>query len=100
MVSRRGSYFHIFNWPISDKPTKYLDIKTEYTLSDWSIYLTILHMMGWSKMNERLHDITPNWMLLDVGVSPKKKRNNTHLILIRLSNVHLVHLINTAISGV
>ena len=57
-------------------------------------------MMGWSKMNERLHDMTPNWMLLDVGVSPKKKRNNTHLILIRLSNVHLVHLINTAIPGV
>ena len=29
-------------------------------------------MIGSSKMNERLHDMTLNGMLLDVGVSPKK----------------------------
>jgi hypothetical protein len=37
-------------------------------------------------MNKRLHeydDMTPSWMLLDVGASPKKKkfkkRNNKHI---------------------
>jgi hypothetical protein len=28
-------------------------------LSDWSIYLSVLHMIGWSMLNERLPDITP-----------------------------------------
>ena len=42
-------------------------------LSDLSIYLTVLHMIGRSKMNQRLNDMTPNRMLLDVRVSPKKK---------------------------
>ena len=44
-------------------------------------------MVGWSKINERLHDMTPRWMSLDGGVYPKKifwKRYNKHLILIRL----------------
>jgi hypothetical protein len=31
-------------------------------------------MIEQSKMNERLHNITPSRMLLDVGISPKKKR--------------------------
>jgi hypothetical protein len=35
---------------------------------DWSIYLTLLHTIRQSKMNERLHDMTPNKMLLDVSV--------------------------------
>jgi hypothetical protein len=62
----------------------------------WSVYLTILHMIGWSKMNERLPDMIPNVhmigrskmndrlpdmilneMLLDVSLLPKK------IILIR-----------------
>ena len=39
-------------------------------------------MNGQSKTNERLHDITPNGMVL---VKNKYKRKcNTHLILIRL----------------
>ena len=29
-------------------------------LSDLSIYLTVLHMIGWSKMNERLHEMIPD----------------------------------------
>jgi len=29
-------------------------------------------MMGWSTMNEKLPDRTPNGMPLDVSVSPKK----------------------------
>jgi hypothetical protein len=33
-------------------------------------------MIGQSKMNERLHDVTPNEMFLDVSVSPKKKKEN------------------------
>jgi hypothetical protein len=46
-------------------------------------------MIGPSNMNERLHGMTPNETLLDVGVSPKttnikKKRYNKHLFLIRL----------------
>jgi uncharacterized protein YprB with RNaseH-like and TPR domain len=64
-------------------------------------------MIGHSKMNEMLHDMTPNGMLFDVSVSPKKekirnkpnvapqqchlmllyrqrRRYNRHLILIRL----------------
>ena len=35
---------------------------------------TILHMIGRSKMNERLHNMTPSWMWLYVGVSSKKKK--------------------------
>ena len=34
-------------------------------LSDLSIYLTVLHMIGRSKMNQWLNDMTPNRMLLD-----------------------------------
>jgi hypothetical protein len=41
-------------------------------LSDWSIYLIVLHLIGRSKMNEKLHVMTPNSMLLDVSVSPEK----------------------------
>ena len=39
-------------------------------------------MIGRSKMNERLHDTTPNEMLLDVHVLPKKiklKKDNTNI---------------------
>ena len=39
-------------------------------------------MIGWSKINERSHDMTLNRMLLDV--SPKKKTYNKCLISIRL----------------
>ena len=39
------------------------------------MYLTVLHMIGWIKMNERSHDLTLNRMLLDVSLSPKKKKN-------------------------
>jgi len=38
--------------------------------SDWLIYLTVLHTIGHSKMNESLSDITLN-KLLDVSVSPR-----------------------------
>jgi len=33
-------------------------------------------MIGWSKINERLLDTTQSGMLLDVSVSPNKKRYN------------------------
>jgi hypothetical protein len=56
---------------------KSLDIKT-----DLSIYFTGF-MIGWSKINERSHDMTLNRMLLDVSVSPKKKTYNKCLISIR-----------------
>lgn len=42
-------------------------------------------MIGRSKVNERSHDITSNEMLLDVGLSPKKKNAKKNLILIKLS---------------
>lgn len=60
---------HTFYRPISDGTTKTLGIKTEYTtraLFDWSIYLTLLHKIGWSQMNERLTDLSPHEMFLDV----------------------------------
>ena len=45
-------------------------------------------MIGRSKMNERLHDMTSNRMLLDVGVYPKnffkKDKKKQRLILIIL----------------
>jgi len=50
-------------------------------LSDWSIYLIVLHMIG--QMTERLHDMTSNRMLLDV-VYHQRKKYNKHLILITL----------------
>ena len=39
-------------------------------------------MIGWSRVNERLHDMTLNRMLLDVSVSPRKtnvQKYNKHL---------------------
>ena len=50
-------------------------------LSDWSRYLTVFHMIGWSNMNERLHDMILYGMSQDVSVSQKNKYNK-HLILI------------------
>ena len=44
-------------------------------LSDWSIYLTLMHMIGQSKMNEKSHDMT-----LNVSVSQKKKIYNKNLM--------------------
>ena len=46
-----------------------------FQLSDWSIYLTVLYMIGRSKMNERLPDMTPKGMLLDVCVIIVKENN-------------------------
>ena len=52
---------HIFNRAISDQPTEYLGNNPstrQKLLFDWSVYLTVLHMIGRSKINERLHDMT------------------------------------------
>jgi len=38
----------------------------------WSIYSTVLHMNGQSKMNIRLPDMTPYGMSLDVSLSQKR----------------------------
>ncbi len=46
-------------------------------LSDWLIYLTVLHMIGWSMLNERLPDMTLNRILLDVINKLKKKIQQT-----------------------
>ena len=50
-----------------DQSVNSLLLKTEM-LSDWSIYLTVFHMIERSKMTERLHDMSSNGMLLDVSV--------------------------------
>jgi hypothetical protein len=55
-----------------DQSVNSLLLKTEM-LSDWSIYLTVFHMIGWSRINERLPDMTSNRMLLDVSVFPHIK---------------------------
>ena len=34
-------------------------------------------MIGWSKMNESLHDMTINGMFLDVSVSQTKSKKDT-----------------------
>ena len=46
------------------------------------MYLIILHMIGRSKMNERLHGMTPKQVLLDVSEPPKMNKYNKHLIFI------------------
>jgi len=50
MESDKNSYVQ----PTSDEPTKYLGISKPITHQDllfhWSIYLKVLFMIGWSKM--------------------------------------------------
>jgi hypothetical protein len=36
-------------------------------------------VIGWSKLNERIHDMIPNGKLLNVSVSPKKKDVKTFI---------------------
>ena len=58
---------HIVNRPISDESK----LSThQQLLTDWSIYLSVLHMIGQLEMNDRLHDTTSNRILLDANVSP------------------------------
>ena len=66
MGSCRGSNFQ----PINQAPT----VETEFTqraILRLALYLTVLYMIGRSKMNERLSDMSPNKML-DICVLPKK----------------------------
>ena len=52
-------------------------------------------MIGQSNTNERLHEMTPNRMLLDVSVLPKKRfKYNKHLILIRLCYMYKLRPFN------
>jgi hypothetical protein len=45
----------------------FLALKTENIYhADWLIYSTFLHMIGWSKMNENLPDMTPCTRGLDI----------------------------------
>ena len=57
----------------------------------FGIFKLDLHMIGRSKMNERLHDMTPNGILLDVSVSPKNQNENKiyNKLLIEM-RLHLV----------
>ena len=45
-------------------------------LSDWSIYVTVLHMIRRSKINKRLPEMTPKEMLLDLSANKFKKRKD------------------------
>jgi hypothetical protein len=36
------------------------------SLTNFSIYLTVVHIIGWLKRNERLLDVTLHGILLDV----------------------------------
>ena len=58
-----------FIQPISQESTKSLGITTDYMPR--AVVRLVLHMIGWSKMNERLPDMTPNRMLLGVSVLPQ-----------------------------
>ena len=78
----------MFNQPISDYHNFENWVHVKKLLSDWSIYLTVLHIIGHKKINEMLHDMTlTRMMLLYISVSPKKKckRNiyNKHPFWIR-----------------
>ena len=70
MESHQGSY----DQPtIGDEPTKSLDIKTKYTPRELSAVqlvniCQVLHMIGWPNMKDRLQNMTPNGMLLDISV--------------------------------
>ena len=48
----------------------------------WSIYVTVFHLIGRSKMSERLPNMTLNRVLLNVSALPnlKKKGYNKHLM--------------------
>jgi hypothetical protein len=81
-------------WPISAELTKSLGIKTEYMLRtvvrlvNIFQYLIVLNRIGWSKMIEKFHDMTPNRMFVNVKCIAKekniKKRYDKHLILISI----------------
>jgi hypothetical protein len=43
-------------------------------LSDWSINVAVLHMIGWSMMNTMLRDMIPEGLLLDVTVSQQENK--------------------------
>ena len=82
---------HIFNRPISDEPAicKSLGIETQVQAKSCcpigQYFMSVLHIIGRSMMNENLPDMIPNWLLLDQDVSvslEEKKRSNKHLILI------------------
>ena len=62
---------HIFKGPIINESTKSLGIKSK-SRRLISQYIIFLHMVGRSKMNERLNDMTT--MLLQVSVLPKKNK--------------------------
>jgi hypothetical protein len=44
-------------------------------------------------MNERLHEITPEGMLLDISVSPKKKKNSYLYIFQKLRPFMILNLL-------
>ena len=77
--TRNVTFHFIFNQPISDYWHGSLWNLEIVTLSKqahptellykWSMYLTVLDMIGWKKMNERSHDMTPR-MVLNVSVLP------------------------------
>ena len=55
----------------------------EELLSNWSIYFsTVFHMIVWSKMNERLHNMTINVMYRPKEI--KKKQQHLPIIYITL----------------
>jgi hypothetical protein len=56
-------------------------------LSDSAIYLAVLYMIGQSKMNERLPDMTPNRMLPMLVYNGQKKNQQTSRTLIKLKLV-------------
>jgi hypothetical protein len=80
---------HIFHRPISDKPTKSSYIKRRAraesccTIGQYSL-LAVSHIpvIGRSKMNEMLPDMTQNRMLVHVCVVKVKTKFNKNFILI------------------
>jgi len=66
-----GSHQGLTFQPTNRRRAYHLNMCTlQKLLSNWSKYLTVLDMTERSKLNEIIPDMTPNEMLLEVGVSP------------------------------
>jgi hypothetical protein len=73
IYSTNQSAMSLLNLMIS-KPSTHQEL-----ISDWSIYLTVLHMIGLSKMSERLHDMTSISVLFCPRTNWKKIQQTSNL---------------------
>ena len=62
---------YIVNRPINYKPSKSLEIKNlSHAVARMINIFNVRHVIGWSKIKDRIADMTVFMMLSDVNVSP------------------------------